>query len=293
MADILAIGIAVVDLICEVEDYPLENDEVRALAHHRRRGGNAGNTLTVLSDLGHRCAFAGTLAEDAAGRFVRSDLAAAGIDSKNCRLIGDGVTPTSYITLSRANGSRTIVHYRDLPEYDAGDFAAIPLQGFDWIHFEGRNVAHTRAMLQRLRKHGFGGGVSVEIEKPRDQIESLYPLASTLIFSRHFASSQGFADGAAFLRHIRAVGIPCDLVCAWGERGAHGLAATGQVIDTAPCPPPQVVDTLGAGDVFNAGLIHGLLAGHDLAMAMGLASALAGQKCGRPGLSGLTLPEAV
>lgn len=293
MAEILAIGIAVVDIISEVASYPAENDELRALSRYRRRGGNAGNTLTVLAGLGHHCHFAGVLADDSDGRYVGDDLTASGINTDWCRIIGDGVMPVSHITLNRQNGSRTIVHYRDLPEFAIEDFAAIPVERYDWIHFEGRNITATRAMLEGLRDRGYTGRISVEIEKDREQIESLYPLAQLLIFSRDFARGQGFDDGAAFLQHIRAGGIDADLVCAWGEQGARGLAADGTTIDAAPRPPARVVDTLGAGDVFNAGLIHALASGRDLAAALNLACALAGDKCGRTGLTGLRLPEAV
>ena len=47
---ILGVGIATLDLINEVERYPPEDAEVRALTQRRSRGGNAANTLAVLSD---------------------------------------------------------------------------------------------------------------------------------------------------------------------------------------------------------------------------------------------------
>ena len=59
MAHVLAVGVATLDIINEVESYPPEDGEVRALAQAIRRGGNASNTLVVLSQLGHSCEWAG------------------------------------------------------------------------------------------------------------------------------------------------------------------------------------------------------------------------------------------
>ncbi|WP_217161034.1 PfkB family carbohydrate kinase [Thiocystis violascens] len=51
--------------------------------------------------------------------------------------------------------------------------------------------------------------------------------------------------------------------------------------------PERVVDTLGAGDCFNAGVIDGLLRGLPPGEAVARAVRLAGYKCGRYGLDGL------
>jgi ketohexokinase len=48
-----------------------------------------------------------------------------------------------------------------------------------------------------------------------------------------------------------------------------------------------VVDTLGAGDTFNAAIIHAKLAGRPLAECLHDACQLAGKKCGQQGLLGL------
>ena len=48
MAQILGIGIATLDIINEVDGYPVEDSEQRALAQRQRTGGNVTNTLTVL-----------------------------------------------------------------------------------------------------------------------------------------------------------------------------------------------------------------------------------------------------
>ena len=58
-------------------------------------------------------------------------------------------------------------------------------------------------------------------------------------------------------------GGPCRamLVCAWAEEGADALGPDGQLLHSDAFPPPRVVDTLGAGDTFNASVIFSLSQG--------------------------------
>jgi ketohexokinase len=288
-AHILGVGVATLDLINEVAGYPAEDTEVRALTQRRARGGNAANALEVLSQLGHRCSWAGTLGDDTAADFIRADLVGRGIDLHHGILVSGGVTPTSYIALSRATGSRTIVHYRDLPELTAADFAEVPLGDLDWIHFEGRNPAETVVMLARARRDAPRAGLSVELEKDRPGIDALLEGPDLLLVSRAFvlARAGAVADPVEFLAELVGRTPARLLVLAWGPEGAWLCSRGGEPRQVPAAPPSRVVDTLGAGDVLNAGVIDGLLRRLPPAEAVNRAVRLAGIKCGRVGLSGL------
>lgn len=280
MARILGVGIATLDIVNSVAGYPAEDTEVRASHQRICRGGNATNTLVVLSQLGHDCAWGGVVADEPDARHILDDLARYRIDTHACRHKAHGKVPTSYIVLNQRTGSRTIVHYRDLPEYSFADFCAIDLAGFDWLHFEGRAVDETCRMLEYAQLHAPATPRSVEIEKPRLGIEQLFTLADVLLLSRHYAQSCGVTDPATFLRRMHHQAPQADLVCAWGEAGAYGLTGSGAALHSPACPPPAVVDTLGAGDTFNAGIIHARLTGASWPAALRLACELAGKKCG-------------
>jgi len=295
MARILGVGIATLDIVNHVEHYPAEDAEVRALSQEVRRGGNVANTLVVLSQLGHDTRWAGTLADDSDSATIRADLARYGIDTRHVELIPGGHAPTSYIALSRQNGSRTIVHYRDLPEYRLEAFLGIDLTALDWLHFEGRNVTAVAGMLRHARRQRPELPLSVEIEKPREGIERLREHADLLIYSRHYAlwllgaEAATAADAAAtFLRRMQRQAPQADHVCSWGGHGAFGLRAGEQRIHhAAATTPARVVDTIGAGDTFNAALIHARLAGREFPEGLHDACRLAGRKVGQQGFHGL------
>lgn len=287
MSRILVVGNATLDIINMVDSYPHEDQEVRAHDQLIRRGGNAANTAVVLSQLGHQCDWAGTLADEPDGDLIRQDLLDNGIGLDAHHSVKRGKVPTSYVTLSRSNGSRTIVHYRDLPEYPAHRFAAIDLDPIEWIHFEGRNLAEVKPMLERVRREQINLSVSLEVEKARPGIEELFPLADVVMFSRDYAQRMHSHEAEAFLRHIRQRGVEAILTCTWGEHGAYALDVDGTLFHTPAFEPPLVVDTLGAGDVFNAGLIDQLERGHKLEIALIEASRLAGRKCGVYGVDNL------
>lgn len=48
------------------------------------------------------------------------------------------------------------------------------------------------------------------------------------------------------------------LICAWAEKGADALGPDGVVVHSDAFPPEALVDTLGAGDTFNASVIYTL-----------------------------------
>ena len=172
MSNILCIGIATIDIINEVLEYPVEDTENRILSQHKRRGGNAANTAVILSQLGHQSYWAGTLlskqASDADNQNILNDFDKYQINYDYSKFLNQGKVPTSYITLSQKTASRTITHYRDLAEFSFQSFDTIDLKEFDWLHFEGRNIKQTKKMMQKS-KHLFPKiPLSLEVEKNRE-----------------------------------------------------------------------------------------------------------------------------
>ena len=287
MSHILTVGIATLDIINLVDHYPAEDEEMRAVDQHIESGGNAANTASVLAQYGHKVDFAGTLAHEPDGYRIEQQLKAKHVTTGFCRHVKRGKAPTSYITLNQQTGSRTIVHYRDLPEYDYQHFHQIPLEEYDWFHYEARNVSEVRRMLVETQQRRVDQPISLEVEKEREEIDSLLPLADILLFSRVFVTARGFDKPTVFFDAMRSHIPEAILVCTWGDQGAWARDGNNRDYHAPAYPPPEIIDTLGAGDTFNAGLIHAMVSGQTLAEALVHACQLAGKKVGQHGFGGL------
>lgn len=284
---ILAVGVATVDIVNEVECYPKEDQEVRALRQRIVRGGNAANSLVALSQLGHACSWAGMIADDREARYIAEDFKRYAVGMRYAVTYPGGRTPVSYITLSRQSGSRTIVHYRELPEYAARHFASVDLERYDWVHFEGRNVPELASMLKTLAQRR-GPPCSLEVEKPRVGIEALLAYPELLLFGRPYTEALGFTSAERFLA---SADFPVGRlgVCAWGEKGAWGRTPEGRVFHCPATEPERLIDTLGAGDVFNAAVIDARLRDADPVDMVASGCRLAGRKCGIYGMASLKI----
>jgi len=134
--------------------------------------------------------------------------------------------------------------------------------------------------------------MSLEVEKERDGLDALWEYPDIIIFSRAFARGRGFEVPEAFLRAARLWAPQAILVLPWGEQGAWALTQKGELHHSPAFPPAEVIDTLAAGDTFNAGLIHAMLSGRALPVALVDACQLAGRKVGQYGLDGLFAAQA-
>jgi ketohexokinase len=241
----------------------------------------------VLAQHGHRVSFVGTRADDTHSQNLVAELAATGVDPQFCQVIPNSACPLSCILHNQQTGSRTIVHYRDLPEYDAAGFAAIPLPEYDWFHFEGRNLQQLPAMLEQVRRVRVDQPISIEIEKARPGIEQLFAYADVLFFSQAFARAQGYAQAQQLFEWVQGQAQDAILVCSWGAQGAFARQTDGAELHAAAQPVSDVCDSVGAGDTFNAGVIHGLLSGQTLPVALAYANRLAARKLGQIGFDRL------
>jgi len=286
MARILCTGVAVLDIINCVDHFPRENEKIRPTCQELRLGGNSANTANVLTQYGHNVELLSSFANDSASDWLIKQLELNGIGNQYSPRL-NGKTPTSYITLNLENGSRTIIHHRELPELDFKHFSNIQLQNFDWFHFESRNSEQTRYMLDKCPLEHSKQTISLELEKCRDNDDQLIELADLLMFSRDYVEHLGFTNPRSFLATQQAFHPDKRITCTWGKGGSYGIEPGRDIVHISPDNQTNIVDTIGAGDTFNAGLINALVNQSDFPAALAQACHLATTKICQKGFDRL------
>ncbi|XP_074197906.1 ketohexokinase isoform X6 [Camelus bactrianus] len=227
--------------------------------------------------------------------FLVADFRQRGVDVSQVAWQSRGETPCSCCIVNTSSGSRTIVLYdTNLPDVSAKDFEQVDLTRFKWIHIEGRNASEQVKMLQRIEQHNAGQPpeqkiqVSVEVEKPREELYQLFGYGDVVFVSKDVAKHLGFRSAVEALRGLYGrVRTGASLICAWAEEGADALGPDGRLLHSDAFPPPRVVDTLGAGDTFNASVIFSLSQGKSMQEALTFGCQVAGKKCGLQGFDGI------
>ncbi|KAM7209159.1 Ketohexokinase [Naviculisporaceae sp. PSN 640] len=214
---------------------------------------------------------------------------------------------SSYIIRNAATQSRTIVNYNDLAEMTTDEFVGIANTFAEqpdgsgqesWWHFEGRIPTTTLQCIRYLRQVLPRSRISVEVEKPnREGLDRLAAEADVVFYSRTWAENRGYAGPEACLTGQATSPGPSLMLCTWGEHGASGLFRSGegeweymQYRAKLSEGSISVVDTIGAGDTFIAGMLFGLVChAHDWSQQERLAFAteLATRKVQIDGFVGL------
>jgi fructokinase len=302
-----AIGEILVDFTPVVE-------EGRTVGFRMHAGGSPCNVAVALARMGAQVEFAGQVSTDFFGRFLVEYLQQESVGTRYLRR-SPAATTLAFVALVGGEPSFTFYGDRtadtllrpvDLP----AEIAATTVLHFGSISLLRGTTATTIAeLVQCLRGRtllSFDPNIRPSLidDEPayRQRLTRLFGAADIVKMSE--ADARWLAPGQtteAVAEEVSELG-PALVVITQGARGAYARTAALQASIAAP--PVRVVDTVGAGDAFTAGLLfalarqevtaHAAVAGLDsdgLDTALRFAAAAAALTCTRAGADPPRLEE--
>ncbi|MCK2218089.1 sugar kinase [Actinomadura sp. ATCC 31491] len=233
-------------------------------------GGSGAITACGAARLGLRVAFAGRVGDDAAGRFVLDALSARGVDVTHCVA---GPRPTAMTVVLADGADRAILTSPGcLPDLTAAD---VPRGLARHVHVSSYFLQPALAAgLPELLAGERERGASTSLDTNDDPAGAWQGLAGVLPEVDVFLPNAAEAVAVAARLPSRAPNpLPLSVEEAAARIGALGpavvvkdgaagaLAWRDGTLTRVPAVPLEPVDTVGAGDSFNAGLIAARLRG--------------------------------
>ena len=268
MAGVLVCGIAVVDHVYSVDTLPTRAQKHEAHAMDVIGGGCAANAAVAIARLGGAAQLLTRLGDDDTGQVIRSELEDEGVDMGPTVVTPGARSPVSSVFVDAA-GERMIMSFRGTRLADDAPIPPLP----EAVLADTRWPQAARALFRAARAKGIAAVLDAEAPVPHDLAEA----ASHVVFSaqglRNFTGAESLEAGLPMAQ----AALPGWVAVTDGARGMaymdHGRVAW------LVAPKVDVVDTLGAGDVWHGAFTLGLAEGMTEMEAACFAHAAAALKC--------------
>jgi len=286
---VIAIGEILVDLVSSKPGPYIE-----APTFEKCFGGAPMNTIVGVSRLGVSAGAIAAVGDDPFGQFLIEELKRNEVDVSQVRVKKGRRTTITFVANEPISGERTFLFYRKPWTGETADSALEP-EDIDPSYIDKASILHVsgfalsqnpcRKAIFEAVKHARKTGVKVSFDPTLrvdvwDSIATLRKTYSRVLrlsdiatFSREeaefiFGTSEAEEAARRALRYdIKIVGIKL------GEKGAFIMSEDGKTV-RAPAFKVKAIDTTGAGDGWNAGLLVGLCNGWDLEKCVTVANAI-------------------
>ena len=301
--DVLGIGNAIFDVLVRTDESFLAAhgmakggmaliDENSAAAIYRdmgpateMSGGSAANTIVGLASLGARAAYVGKVKDDQIGRLYTHDIRAAGVAFETSPAADGPATGCSYILVT-PDGERTMNTWLGaaqelMPDdIDAAQIAAssiVYLEGYLWDPKSAKEAFVKAADIA----HGAGRKVALTlsdsfcVDRYRDEFLDLMRKGTVDLVFANETELHSLYQTSDFETALKQLRLDTSLgVVTRSEKGCV-VASKDGVVAVPAFPIDKLVDTTGAGDLFAAGFLFGLVrgAGHENAGRLGALAA--------------------
>ena len=299
MREVLVVGDANVDIVVP---YPVFLNEERTRVKYpepeMHGGGTAANTAIALAKLDVPTSFIGTVGDDQYGRHARQVLRLNGIDVEDL-FIDPTVNTVGVFAFVDEYGERYLWGWprteQSFKYLDRSRISMERVRQAGWVHSSGMTMTYptsARETILAIFKEAHAAGVPTSFDlNSRCDDRDLDPefkavLLEIISYTTYLLGSGpdefeylgegGWRENAAAL-----VAGDRTVIARDGERGSSAFFAAGET--SAPAFGVDVVDTIGAGDVYNAGFIAAILDGQSLDDALVQANAISGYSVAKKG----------
>lgn len=294
-AQVCIVGNLNADLVLyPLRDFPAWGTEVLVGSMDWRPGG-IGNALLCLARLGVEVSAIANVGDDFVGQQLLSTLGAAGVDTGHVERSPNALTAIS-VGLGRDDGERAFVtHLGHLGLLDVDlilgrreawkEARYVLFSGYfllPGLGFEG-----AKTLIDEARAEGkevlfdTGWDVSGWPERSVEEVMQLVKHADVFLPSLNEAQALTGATSPEDCLEGLFAACPNCVIIKLGEDGS--IARTAEGVFRQPAFPVSPVDTTGAGDSFNAGVIFGLLRRWAIPEILCFANAVAAFVISRPG----------
>jgi sulfofructose kinase len=280
--DLVGVGLNATDTLIPLPHFPASGSKVEFRSANVLPGGPVASAVVACQHWGMRTRYVGKVGDDGAAKIHRAEFARAGVEAH--LLTAPGCASQQAFILIDDSGERTVLWKRD----DRLTLRPEELER-EWIvdaralHVDGHDTAAATAAARWARAAGIP--VVADVDNLYPGVEALFENLDYLIVSRDIPSR---INGEHDLRKSLPVlqsRYGCRLSAATlGHDGV--LAWDGTEFHYASAYRVEVVDTTGAGDIFHAGFIYGLLQGWAPQRQLDFACAAAALNCTAVGARG-------
>lgn len=266
------IGLSTIDVVYGVDAFPKPNSKVTAHSQNVYVGGPATNAAITFAHLGGGASVVTAVGRHPLTHMVREELKKHSIQLADLSPAFDEVPSIASIAVDR-NGNRNIVSAGALQADIRADFDAALSKGARIVLVDGHYMPACQAWAKGARAQNIP--VVLDGGSWKEGMAELLKNVQTAICSADF-HPPGHSSKDAVIRMLKDSGVTNVAI----TDGAQPIQfASGASSGTLRVPEVEVVDTMGAGDVFHGAYCYFAAIGHGFVEALAEAAEIAAESC--------------
>jgi len=249
---------------------------MKILRFSKQGGGQVATAMVALSRWGVKTKYVGKVGDDERGQFSLHSIREEGVDVSSVTVEPRAQNQFAIIIVDGVSGERTILWDRDERlMYREGELLKEEVCSGKLLHLDGHDIRAAIRCAKWAKEEGIP--TVIDIDKVESLTSELVREIDFVITSSRFPSLfTGISDRGKALIELQkhTHGFLCATL---GREGAVALV-NGELLHVSGFEG-NIVDNTGAGDVFHAGFIYGLLQNWEVAEILKFANAVAALKC--------------